>query len=168
MEIFDILYNTVFFFPDTAGNVLDFIPCGIHKQTRNMIRKTCSVLPTLLNFFLERLLSYSKPDFLFIYQRQWSSLSDVNVMKQNGSQPSTIASTDIFTKSSVNESLQNTKLWVDGAGWSWIFVLITAAVEILPWKPLRRMNHFRSKMALIINSVKCAKNICTHAALGHW
>lgn len=44
--------TTQFFFSslETAGNVLDFIPCGIHKQTRNRTRKTCPVLPSLSNF----------------------------------------------------------------------------------------------------------------------
>lgn len=43
--------TTLFFSSlETAGNVLDFIPCGIHKQTRNRTRKTCPVLPSLFNF----------------------------------------------------------------------------------------------------------------------
>ena len=61
--------TTLFFSSlETAGNVLDFIPCGIHKQTRNRTRKTCPVLPSLFNSS-ERRLRYTKSDSHFIYPR---------------------------------------------------------------------------------------------------
>lgn len=46
-------------------------------------------------------------------------------------------------------------------------LLITVMAEIMLGKALHGANHFESKTALIINSIKCAKGISTQTALEH-
>lgn len=74
--------TTQFFFSslETAGNVLDFIPCGIHKQTRNRTRKPVQSYPLFLTFSESRL-RYTKSDSLFIYPSARILISKEKVCK---------------------------------------------------------------------------------------
>lgn len=90
------------------------------SQTRNIIRKTCLVLATLLPFLwkppkVERIL------FSFYLSRTMGLIIKCQCSKAERITALNYGHHGSLTKSSVNEWLQNTGKWVHEAGWSWTF-----------------------------------------------